>query len=315
MPSLLVRDSFDTARLIAYYRALETERDGGLFRDPYAKQLAGERGEEVMRSLPRGEEERWSLVLRTHIYDEIIQRLLKEETVDTVINLAAGLDSRPYRLQLPASLRWIEVDHADVIAYKDEQLADQKPHCRLERVALDITDHDARQDFLKDAAPEGQSVLVLTEGLLIYLYPEQVIALAADLQKQTAIRWWLTEYISPLALKRDDEYWNTFAAESVKTRFAPEGGLQFFKRFGWESAEFRSPIQEIRKLRLPVKLSWFLRILMFLSGKTINTDAGGFVLLQRLQEQQPQDNEQGTEETQPEQHQEEQPDPTVSNNS
>ncbi|GHO42786.1 class I SAM-dependent methyltransferase [Ktedonospora formicarum] len=285
MPSLLVQDSFDTARVIAYYRALETEREGGLFQDPYAKQLAGERGAEVVHSLPRGEEERWPLVMRTQIYDEIIQHLLEQETVDIVINLAAGLDTRPYRLPLPATLRWIEVDHEDVITYKQEHLADQKPRCLLERVALDITDAQARQNFLKEAAPEGKSVLVLTEGLLIYLQTEHVRALAADLQKQTAIRWWLTEYISPLALKRDEEYWNTFAAEGVKTRFAPEGGLKFFESFGWESQEFRVPIHEMRRLRLPVKLSLFVRILIFLSGKVVNTDAGGFVLLRRKPEE------------------------------
>src|SRR2546422_4602991 len=42
-------------------------------------------------------------------------------------NLAAGLDARPYRLPLPSSLRWVEVDFPDVIAYKQEQLAMERP--------------------------------------------------------------------------------------------------------------------------------------------------------------------------------------------
>lgn len=281
MSSLLIHDAFDTARLTAYYRALETERPGGLFKDEYARQLAGERGAEIMRSLPRGEQEMWSLVVRTHVYDEIIQRLLEQEEIDTVVNLAAGLDTRPYRLSLPPSLRWIEVDHTDVIAYKEGQLKDKEPGCSLERVALDITDHEARKAFLQRVNQEARQALILTEGLLIYLYPEQVVALAEDIQECEHLRWWLTEYVSPVALKLDDAYWNTFVAESVKTRFAPEGGLAFFQRFGWQSEEFHSPLQEILRLHLPIKVNWLMRVLLFLGGKKPDPAAGGFVLLKR----------------------------------
>ncbi|EFH84195.1 class I SAM-dependent methyltransferase [Ktedonobacter racemifer] len=285
MSSLFIQDTFDTARLTAYYRALETERPGGLFKDEYARQLAGERGAEVMHSLPRGEQEKWSLVVRTHVYDEIIQRIIEQEEIDTVVNLAAGLDTRPYRLSLPPSLRWIEVDHSDVIAYKEAQLEGKESHCALERIALDITDHQARKTFLQRVNQDAKRALILTEGLLIYLYPEQVVALAKDIQECEHLGWWLTEYVSPFALKRDDAYWNTFVADSVKTRFAPEGGLAFFQRFGWQSEEFHGPLQEILRLRLPIKINWFMRVLLFLGGKKPDPAAGGFVLLKRTVEE------------------------------
>ncbi|GHO62026.1 hypothetical protein KSC_009180 [Ktedonobacter sp. SOSP1-52] len=285
MSSLLIQDAFDTARLTAYYRALETERPGGLFKDEYARQLAGERGAEIMRSLPRGEQEMWSLVVRTHVYDEIIQRIIEQEEIDTVVNLAAGLDTRPYRLSLPPSLRWIEVDHTDVIAYKEAQLEGKEPHCALERVALDITDHQARKTFLQRVNQEAKRALILTEGLLIYLYPEQVVGLAEDIQECEHLGWWLTEYVSPFALKRDNAYWNTFVADSVKTRFAPEGGLAFFQRFGWQSEEFHGPLQETLRLQLPIKLNWFIRFMLFLGGKKPDPAAGGFVLLKRTVEE------------------------------
>ena len=51
-----------------------------------------------------------------------------------VINLAAGLDSRPYRMQLPASLRWVEVDLPDMLNYKQVVLANESPLCVVERV-------------------------------------------------------------------------------------------------------------------------------------------------------------------------------------
>ena len=57
-----------------------------------------------------------------------------------VINLAAGLDSRPYRIQLHTSLRWIEIDLPAMLNYKQEVLADERPLCALERVPLDLKD-------------------------------------------------------------------------------------------------------------------------------------------------------------------------------
>src|SRR5947207_9151051 len=140
MATTLIQNTFDTARMVAFYRALETERPAARFHDSYARLLAGERGEEIVKSLPRAATEMWAIVLRTCVYDEILQHTIEQEQVDIVLNLAAGLDTRPYRLALPASLRWIEVDHAEVLSYKAEKLADIEPKCQLEREPLDITD-------------------------------------------------------------------------------------------------------------------------------------------------------------------------------
>lgn len=46
----LVRDVSDTALWVAVYRARETERPDALFRDPYARRLAGARGEQIARA-------------------------------------------------------------------------------------------------------------------------------------------------------------------------------------------------------------------------------------------------------------------------
>src|SRR5207253_2638307 len=102
---------------------------------------------------------------------------------DLVLNLAAGLDARPYRLELPASLQWIEVDLPEILAYKEEILTKEKPTCALERVRLDLADSDARRTFFAALNRRAKKVLVLTEGLLIYLSEEEVAALARDLAK------------------------------------------------------------------------------------------------------------------------------------
>src|SRR5262245_57180702 len=96
----------DTARWVALYRAMESDRPDALFRDPFARRLAGPAGEKIVASLPGGRRWDWPMIVRTAVMDEIILRLVNEDGVDTVLNLAAGLDARPYRLDLPRSLRW-----------------------------------------------------------------------------------------------------------------------------------------------------------------------------------------------------------------
>ncbi|MGC8595949.1 MAG: hypothetical protein ACP5MI_10155 [Candidatus Kryptoniota bacterium] len=50
----LVENISDTAFWVAFYRAMETERSDAHFRDPYARLLAGNRGERIARSIPWG---------------------------------------------------------------------------------------------------------------------------------------------------------------------------------------------------------------------------------------------------------------------
>ena len=121
-PNPLVRNISDTARWVAYFRARETERPDALFRDPYAERLAGERGFQIANTLPEGNKHEWAWAARTYLFDEFLSREI-QEGVDLVVNLAAGLDARPYRMQLPATLRWAEVDLPEILSYKEAILA------------------------------------------------------------------------------------------------------------------------------------------------------------------------------------------------
>ena len=74
----------------------------------------------------------WPMVVRTCVFDELILRAIKSDGVDTVVNLAAGLDARPWRMTLPSSTRWIDVDLPEILAYKRDVLAGE-PALRVSR--------------------------------------------------------------------------------------------------------------------------------------------------------------------------------------
>jgi methyltransferase (TIGR00027 family) len=116
---------------------------------------------------------RWSVVVRTCIIDDLMLSALAQG-VDTVLNLGAGLDTRPYRVALPGSLRWIEVDYPHLIELKERRLSDEAPRCQLERVKLDLADVPARHTLLSTINSRSGTVLVLTEGVVPYLGVEDV---------------------------------------------------------------------------------------------------------------------------------------------
>ena len=78
-----------------------------LFRDPLAGVLAGDHGRLIAGTMPQPAMTTWAVVIRTCIIDDFIREAIAQGA-DTILNLGAGLDTRPYRMELPASLAWIE---------------------------------------------------------------------------------------------------------------------------------------------------------------------------------------------------------------
>lgn len=256
-----IRSVSDTALWVAIYRAMESERSDAIFRDPYARRLGGARGEAIVREMPNGAAMSWPMIVRTAVMDEIVTRCVREGA-KTVLNLAAGLDARPYRMDLPASLRWIHVDMPEILAYFREQMAGETPRCRLEFVAADLRDAQARRDLFADAAKEGP-VLVITEGLLVYLRPEDVAALARDLHDIAQARWWLSDLASPMLLKRLEKRWSPKLRDgNAPFLFGPAENTGYFKPFGWREQEFRSHWDESIRLKRTVRNAWLWQLLM-----------------------------------------------------
>src|SRR5262249_7978630 len=142
--------------------------------------------------------------------DNIVMDCVKNGA-DMVINLASGLDTRPYRLDLPSELQWIEVDLPDMIAYKQNALAGEAPNCKLERVALDLTDTDARRKLFTRLNAECTRALVISEGLLVYLSQDDVVSLADDLAAQSNFRDWVIDLANPALLKMMQKTYDTLA--------------------------------------------------------------------------------------------------------
>ncbi len=280
----LISHVSDTARWVAYYRAMETERPDAIFRDPYAERLAGERGKAIAHTMPQGLSMAWPMIVRTAVMDEIILRLVKDG-VSCVLNLAAGLDARPWRLELPAGLKWIDVDHPEMIAYKTSELAGERLRCDYEAVPLDLADQPARQELFRRIGASPRIVLVITEGLLVYLRPDAVATLARDLHDQQGFHWWLMDLGSPQLLKMLEKTWGkTVKAGNAPFLFAPAENTAFFAPHGWKEAEYRAMFEESVRLGRTMRFAWFWRFvgrLMPAKKQAEFKRFSGIVLLER----------------------------------
>jgi methyltransferase (TIGR00027 family) len=279
---MLIRNISDTALLAAVYRARENENPNALFRDPYARRLAGDRGEQIAKSLVFSEKNAWSWYARTYLFDQFIAGCL-EEGCDMVVNLAAGLDARPYRLQLPADLQWIEVDLPDITDYKKEMLRDEKPSCQLERVRLDLVDTNARRELFQRLATRSTKALIITEGLVVYLTSEEVSALAMDLAAQKSFRYWLLDIVSPALLKMMlKKMGRPLEDASAPLKFASAEGPDFFRTFGWQPVGVESTFHTAGRLkRLPLLMSFFYQLQKNSEGFQAKRPWGGACLLER----------------------------------
>ncbi|HEY7111480.1 MAG TPA: SAM-dependent methyltransferase [Thermoanaerobaculia bacterium] len=273
----------DTARWVAMYRALESERPDALFRDPFARDLAGEHGLRILDAMPAGRQSAWAFVVRTLVMDELILRCVAQGA-DTIVNLAAGLDARPYRMELPATMRWIDVDLPGILDYKETVLGAAKPVCRLERVRLDLSDTAARRELFARIGASSKRVATVTEGLLVYLTREQAGALASDLHANGAFRWWIIDIASPDLMRwMQKRYQKPLSAAGAPLRFAPEEGTGFYRPFGWNTVEFRSSLGEARKVRRAPGWSWIVDLIGLLSRERRERmyRMGGIALLER----------------------------------
>jgi methyltransferase (TIGR00027 family) len=275
----------DTARWVAVYRAMESARPDAIFRDPYAERLAGERGHQIVKEMKRGRQMAWAMIVRTAVFDEMILDRVRNHGVDTVINLAAGLDTRAWRLKLPPTLQWFDVDLPGMTEYKSSLMRRERPVCRDEAIAVDLTSEAARDEVLARVAGVARSALVVTEGLLIYLTEEQVASLARALHRQPSIRWWITDMANPMLLQIMVRMWGkNVDAGRAPFQFAPADSAAFFAPLGWREIVFRGGMDEARRLGRQMKFMWLWRILGAFSRRSRRQAMrrmSGYVLFER----------------------------------
>jgi O-methyltransferase involved in polyketide biosynthesis len=111
----------DTALMIAACRAHENELEDAFVRDPFAARLAGDRAFAILNAMPHANVMRLGMAVRTRFVDELLQQAPNLPDPDCVERRLRPRYA-PWRLDLAPDLRWIEIEFADVLDYKDQHM-------------------------------------------------------------------------------------------------------------------------------------------------------------------------------------------------
>jgi methyltransferase (TIGR00027 family) len=293
MADTLIENVSDTAFWIAHYRAVESARPDALFRDPLASLLAREQGKKIAQAMPLSFMTEWVVAIRTCIIDEYIRKSIADD-VDTVLNLGAGLDTRPYRMDLPGSVLWVEADYPAMIDFKQSRLAGETPRCKLERVSIDLADRSARRHLLDEVDSRSKRLLVLTEGVIVYLTVEDVGPLADDLKAMRHTVGWIVDYLSPYAMKWRERGKLAKKMKNAPFKFKPADWFDFFRHHGWQVKEMRYLAEEGERLKrraeMPLPMQFVMAVRMLFTSKRRRAELNklaGYALLEPLSNEKP----------------------------
>ena len=174
-----------TATAVAARRAMASKGPNPLIDDPFAEPLVRAVGVDAFVKMIDGEIELGDddptttaqrlaegMAVRTRFFDDFFTQATRGGVRQAVI-LAAGLDTRAYRLPWPAGTVVFEVDQPRVIEFKSRTLANLGATPTAERKAVAV---DLRDDWVGALQDSGfgseRPTAWIAEGLLGYLPPD-----------------------------------------------------------------------------------------------------------------------------------------------
>lgn len=277
-----IRHVTDTAYWTAAIRAKETLRSDALFRDVLAGVLCGERGRKIAQAMPRPRLVEWGTVLRTAAIDRLIHQALALDA-GAMINMGAGLDTRPYRMTLPALLRWIEMDFPSILEYKNAVLGDRTSVCGLQRFGIDLLDLSERRKAVSRCSDFAKRAVVITEGVIPYLPNEDVASLAEELHASPSVGYWIQDFdnAGPRPLPRG---WQD-RLRAAPFRFQVRDWFGFFEQRGWKPRIIITSAGEAERVNRPYPYDFPYGLLMRALPREMRQkikSLSGAVLMQKI---------------------------------
>jgi methyltransferase (TIGR00027 family) len=179
-----------TAHWTASVRAMESALPEGLFNDPWAAALAGQAGADWMAQ--RSADSVLPIVIRTRYFDDFLQRISREHALRQCVLLAAGFDTRAFRLAWPEGTTLFEMDQPAILRQKEQVLAvaGAQPACARQAVGEDLTG-PWQETLLEAGFDPRQPSLWLLEGFLFYLPQAQIARILEKVSRLAAPGSWL----------------------------------------------------------------------------------------------------------------------------
>lgn len=152
-----------------YHRAAEARRPDAVLDDPKALELV-EAIDFPFERFGEPKMAQWH-ALRVLCFDRAVRRFMTAHPGGTVVALGEGLETQFWRVD-DGRVRWLTVDLPETVDVRRRLLPDDPPRRRT--LAGSALDH-----AWMDEVDADEGVLISTQGLLMYLQPDEVRSLIA----------------------------------------------------------------------------------------------------------------------------------------
>ena len=245
-----------SAYWLAHCRALESRSDDPLFLDDFAHLFLKPESSELIQGFkasPSYQTFKNGAQIRARLIDNQILKILNKKVVKQVLNLGAGYDTRPFRLKISNSIKWIELDKPKLLSHKNSILPAHKAKCDLLRIPIDFLDSISLDRFIRTVPDKDLPTLVISEGLLVYLNNETVSSNFKILGRNDFIKFWITD----LATDKIYNYRNPGDQDNLSSlvnqmKFTSFPKSPFFKKNGWKVKKAHDMAIEGLKLGRPL---------------------------------------------------------------
>ncbi len=168
----------NTAFYCCGVRMEDAERPFSMCSDTYAKRFMDARGRQIFEPFRSEKMPNISNIARCRIIDELLTDAIRTHAEVRIISVGAGFDTRPYRLQ---GGEWVEIDEAQIIEFKNEQLPIEECQNSLRRLSIDFSSESLGDRLME--LDEPRPTVIVIEGVFMYLQDDAINSTLSDLQR------------------------------------------------------------------------------------------------------------------------------------
>ena len=179
-----------------YARAKESEKDNPMIQDDMAAEIVSKLDYDFSNA-DKDKAMSYGVIARTIVLDEMVERYLSKNAKTVVINIASGMDTRCYRMK-GKYLRWYNVDLPETMEIREKFLTENGPIYQIAKSAMDAS-------YTDEIVCDGENVLVVIEGLSMYLQEKDVLQMFSIIEKTFPKVTVMIEPMSPFVVRHIKE--------------------------------------------------------------------------------------------------------------
>ena len=106
------------------------------------------------------------IIARAKVMDDEVKKFIDKYPDCHIVSLGSGLDTRFFRVD-NGRIHWYDIDFPEIISLRKKFFEENDRVKNIEKSALDRT-------WTKEIDTKGEELLIISEGMIMYFYPEQV---------------------------------------------------------------------------------------------------------------------------------------------